>query len=484
MTSNPQAWLLEAQAHQSAGRNAEALEAYQRFLAAQPGHAGAWADLGGLLMNQERLPEALEACERALGLDASLPFAWVNLAGTRMRLGQLQEAEGLFLRLLARNPRELEARLGLAECLLRKGDLEEAVIQLGKVLHQEPQNLPAFRKMLFAQVHRGDWNAQYSAIAQRLDAVPNCQETRMDLGILDLLRGVLPKGWDEFESRFSLREQVVSLMGTFSQPLWEGQPFPGRTLLLHWEQGFGDTLMFIRYAALAKARGGRVLVLAQAALAELVATCPGVDEVIPHGQPLPPFDLQLPLMSLPRVFRTDLSSIPAEVPYLELPKRVPNRACIAQVLAASEGRVRIGYAWAGRAEHLNDHQRSMPPERLAPLAALPGVAWHSFQVPMVENPALPGVPLGPLLSNFSDTAYALSGMDLVITVDTALAHAAGALGIPTFLMLAHEPDWRWLLERDDSPWYPSLRLYRQSAPGDWGSVIGSILKDLREGIDS
>jgi hypothetical protein len=265
----------------------------------------------------------------------------------------------------------------------------------------------------------------------------------------------------------------------FSQPAWNGEAFPDRTLLLHWEQGLGDTLMFVRYASRVKRLGGRVLLLAQPSLADLVATCPGVDQVIVHLADLPSFDLQSPLLSLPRVFRTSLDSIPAEIPYLDVPGQVPNRQAIAAVLAAAHGRTRLGIAWAGSPTHTRDKQRSLPVDALAPLGALSGVAWYSFQKDQEPPASLPGVfPLAPLLGNFSDTAYALSGMDLVLAADTALAHLAGAMGIPTLLLLPYAPDFRWLLGRDDSPWYPSMRLFRQPRPEDWSAVIRMVLRKL------
>ncbi len=476
------AWLRKAQDFQRSGHNPEALEAYHRFLASEPRHAGAWADLGGLLMNLDRLDEASEACERALVIDAAHPWARTNLGCTRMKQGRLKEAEGLLRQVLAGDPRWLDARLALAECLIREEDLDGALENLAKALRQEPDNLAAFNKVIHIHSRRADWVALGAELDRRLRLVPHCPEAQLERSFLSLLLGEMPLGWEQYETRFRVPSQVVSITGPFSEPFWEGAPFPGKTLLLHWEQGFGDSLMFIRYASMAKALGGQVMVLAQPVLADLLATCPGVDRVIAHGDPLPPFDFHLPLLSLPRVFQTRLDTIPAEVPYLDVPERVPNRDWIAQVLAASEGRVRIGYAWAGRPSHRNDRERSLAPVLLAPLAELPGVAWHSFQLPAAEVLPLPSVSLAPLLGNFSDTAYALSGMDLVITVDTALAHAAGALGIPTLLMIPFDPDWRWLLDRSDSPWYPSLHLYRQPSPGDWESVIRDILRDLMEAV--
>jgi len=461
------------------GHLPQAQNAYRRFLEVKPDHPGAWADLGGVLMQLDHLDEAVEACEKALGIDADHSGALVGLGSTRIKQGRLAEAEGLLRRALNLDPQRLDARINLAECLVQMDDFRGAIENLQRVLEREPEHFLAFTKVLFAQHRLGDWRATGAAIDCRLKAAPGCPQAEVERGLWNLLQGQMPLWWDHYEARFRIATQV-SVTCPFSEPLWGGEPFPDKTLLLHWEQGYGDMLMFIRFASLAKARGGRVVVLAQPSLADLLATCPGVEKVVPHGDPLPPFDLQLPIMSLPRVFRTDLASIPAEVPYLAIPDRVPNREWIAQVLAASEGRVRVGYAWAGRADYPNDFERSVPASLLAPLKALPGIAWHSFQVPPREPNPLPSVSLSPLLSNFSDTAYALSGMDLVITVDTSLAHAAGALGIPTLLMLPYYPDWRWLLERTDSPWYPTMRLYRQPRPGDWESVIRDLLADLAQ----
>ena len=179
------------------------------------------------------------------------------------------------------------------------------------------------------------------------------------------------------------------------------------------------------------------------------------------------------------MFRTDLESIPCEIPYLDVPERVPNRQGIAALLARSEGRTRIGCSWAGNPNHARDKERSIPRKLFGKLGAIPDVAWYSFQFGLLESAPLPGLtPLDPVLQNFSDTAYALSGMDLVITVDTALAHLAGAMGIPTLLLVHFQPDFRWMLGRPDSPWYSTLRIFRQPSPGDWDSVIQEVIREL------
>lgn len=471
----------EARSLDRADQRDQALSAYRRYLVLQPGDAGGWSDCGGLLMVMGQLEEAQQACHRALRIDPIHAGALVNAGCIQMQRGRLDEAEGFFRRVLVKDPRRVDARLALAECLVKKADLNQARAELSKAIEHDPANASAHQAL--GQIfHRlGLWSEYQDEIERfgRID--PTSAYVEYERGYLDLLFGDLAAGWPGYEARL----RVPGLVGPkreFTQPAWTGEAFAGKTLLLHHEQGFGDTLMFVRYAPQVKALGGRVLVEVQPTLAHLVATCPGVDGVIAHGAPLPSFDLHLSLLSLPAVFNTELESVPAEIPYLDVPQVVPNRERIAKTLATPEGTLRIGLVWTGSSIHKNDQVRSVPPAALGPLSALPGVAWYSFQVGTVEEAPLPGITsLGPLLSSFSDTAYAMSGMDLFISVDTATAHLAGALGVPVLLLLPFSPDWRWMLGREDSPWYPTMRIYRQPDPGDWATVVERVVSDLSDG---
>lgn len=356
-------------------------------------------------------------------------------------------------------------------------DQDKALARLDRILRDRPDDPRAHAERTALLLRRSDWRGLRSEMEWALKRLPPDQAA-YDRSYLSLLFGEMPQGWDQYEVRHRI-PGLVKPVRSFVQPAWSGEPFEGKTLLLHFEQGFGDTFMFLRYAPLVKARGGRVVLLAQPELADVAATCQGLDAVVPEGSPLPPFDLQLPLPSLPRVFRTDLDSIPCEIPYLDVPEKVPGREAILQRLARTEGRLRVGCAWSGSPIHRRDKERSVPPGIFARLGAIPGVDWYSFQHGAAKEAPLPGLtPLGPVLRTFSDTAYALSGMDLVITVDTALAHLAGAMGIPTLLLVHFQPDYRWLLDRPDSPWYPSLRIYRQAFPGDWNSALTQVIRDL------
>ena len=477
---DPENLLQTAHRLDRAGQWEGAAKAYEGFLQLEPGDAGAWADYGGLLMVAGRSEAARQACHRSLRIDPKHPGAMINLGSLLLGLGRWNEAEGLFRRVLAMDPRRNDARLALSHGLMNKGDMESARTVLDRAIAQDPGSLEAHRLLCRVLVHRGEGHLACREIERRYSFLgsPSGPEVQLELSHMALLFGEMPKGWQFYEGRLSVP------IPNAPQPRpdhirWNGEAFVGRTLLVDHEQGLGDTLMFVRYAPQVKALGGRVVLSVQRPLAELVATCQGIDEVVPLGDPLPPFDLHVPLLSLPWVFRTDLESIPAQIPYLSVPARVPNRRALTHILDASAGKLRIGLAWAGNPIHLRDAERSMLPGLLAPLAVLPDVAWHSFHFGGVEEVPFPGItPLAPHLSHFSDSAFALDAMDLVITVDTALAHLAGALGIPTLLLLHAFPDWRWLLGREDSPWYPTLRIYRQPVQGDWETVVQRVLTDL------
>lgn len=460
-----------------ADRQEEALQAFHAFLEVEPLHVGAWAAYGGLLMVKGRLDEAEKACRAALKLDPNHLAGMVNLASTLLRLNRTDEAIGLNRRVLVLDPRNGDALVSLAVCFQEQGDLGAARTTLERLHSIQPTHQAALLGLSNLCHRQNDWKALRKYMERQLDGFSG-PEAEYERSFLQLLFGEMPEGWIQHEARLQVPDRIKPVRH-FKKPKWRGEPFRDQTLLVHWEQGFGDTLMFVRYLPMVKALGGTVLLLVQPELVAVARTCAGADRVLPEGSALPPFDLQVSLMSLPAAFRTDLPTIPAEVPYLDVPSLVPNQPRIAEALATSNQGVRIGLVWAGSPHHKKDAERSMPAQAFHPLDTLQGVIWHSFQLGQVEPPPLRNlVPLAPLLITFSDTAYALSGMDLMITVDTAMAHLAGAMGIPTLLLLPFNPDFRWMLQREDSPWYPTLKIYRQPSPGDWGSVIQRVLADL------
>lgn len=466
------------------GRWPEAKDAYEACLQIQPRNASIWADYGGLLMVMGRSSEAEAACRRALELAPDYAPALVNQAHALLQLGRLAEAEGLCRRVLTLDPRHLDALIALGEVHQRAGRWDQARAALERVAAIDPayaQSRERLSRVYFMQQDHAALRASFRAPLPA-NAHP---ERFFERALWALLYGEFPQGWADYEWRLEIPGRVLKREAPRpTSPIWTGESFAGKTLLVHWEQGFGDTLMFLRYLPLVKARGGRVLVMVQRALLEVAATCAGIDEVHAADGPIPPHDLHIFLLSLPRVFGTTEATLPAEVPYLRVPERTPHQDAIAARLLDAGDRLRIGLVWGGNAARARDGERSFPAEVLNPLAAIPGVAWYGLQVGRTDLPDLPGlVSLEPLLETFADTAFALRGLDLLITVDTSVAHLAGAMGLPVFLLLSFLPDWRWLLDRDDSPWYPTFRLYRQPAWGDWASVVARVAADLQAGTE-
>jgi hypothetical protein len=317
--------------------------------------------------------------------------------------------------------------------------------------------------------------AYRQAIEWRADFV----SAKFNLALTQLLQGSFVEGFTGFEARWDLPD-LAKTRQHFSQPQWDGSDLNGRTILLHAEQGIGDTIQFIRYAPLVAQRGGRVVFQCPEAMTRLFEGFPGIDRFVVRGRELPEFDLHCPLLSLPLAMKTTLETIPASVPYLSADaesvsrwrKRLPRDS------------VNVGLAWAGRAEHSNDRLRSMALTDFAPLVDAPGVNFFSLQKGDAAE-QLRSTPDGlaitdwtEQLQDLSDTAALIDALDLVITVDTSVAHLAGALGKPVWVLLPFAPDWRWMLDRSDSPWYPTMRLFRQPQARDWRSPVEQVAQAL------
>ena len=294
------------------------------------------------------------------------------------------------------------------------------------------------------------------------------------------MTGDFERGWTEYEWR---REApAAKLTGRhFPQPRWLGEDISGKTILLHSEQGLGDSIQFCRYVPLVAARGARVLVEVERPLCELMKGLAGTAQVIAKGEPLPNFDIQCPLPSLPLAFKTRLETIPSTAPYLRVPRQALEHW---SGLLGPKRRLRIGLAWAGNAKHVRDRERSMRLRDLLPLLDIEASfvslqkELRSGETEMLESCDM--LQFGKDLGDFSDTAALISQLDLVISVDTSVAHLAGALGKPVWILLTRAPDWRWLLNREDSPWYPAARLFRQSDSREWSSVVAQVRDALLE----
>jgi Flp pilus assembly protein TadD len=465
--------------------------AYRRAVELDPDYADGWFNLGNGLRLSEDLEGAEAAFRRSLELAPSAR-ALQNLGAVLVRREELAEAESCFERLLREEPEHPGALNNLAAIHFARGDTAGALTCFHRALAARPEFTPAHVNLGLHHGRRGELAEAIDAYRGAAAAQPSTYYVHLNLGLTMLLAGLFEDGWREYEWRWRRRGRAAEKRG-FDQPLWDGSPLAGESVLLTAEQGLGDMIQFVRYAELVRRRGGVPWAEARPPLRRLFASCDALEGVIVErrgesgeilGGPHPQahrFDLQTPLLTLPRLFATDLDSIPARVPYLGAAPALSDE--VEARLAAAGDALRVGVVWAGNPSNGMDARRSCPLEHWRPLAAVPGVHLFSLQFgergrELEEHPELGMTDLGPLLGDFYATAAVVRRLDLVVTVDTSMAHLAGALGHPTWTLLAFVPDWRWLMERDDSPWYPSMRLFRQPREGAWGEVMTRVAAEL------
>jgi tetratricopeptide (TPR) repeat protein len=480
--ADPEQAVREALAHQQAGRYEQAERGFYRALAVAPESAQIQLLLGDLFRAQARHESALQCCLAAVELAPGLAPAHNNLGNAHRDLGEHDKAVHEYRRAIELDPALPEAHFNLGVSLQKRGDAAEAARCYEQALRLRPGLAMAQLNLGVLREESADAAGAASAYAAAVAADPDLVEAHVNLGMQLLLAGRLAEGWEEFEWRLRYPEYSGADAAAVA-PRWNGEPLAGRRILLDAEQGFGDALQFLRYAPLVAARGGQVIVRCAAELRDLVAGTAGVTAVVRRGEPLPAFDAYSPLPSLPRAFGTRLESIPADVPYV---RADPGRAAAwRERFAEAGGECKVGLVWASQSGHRTAQEKSLALQALAPLGSVPGVRFYSLQkgeAALQSRRAPEGMrlqDLGGALADFSDTAAAIAGLDLVISVDTAVAHLAGAMGVPTWTLLKYVPDWRWLLGRDDCPWYPTMRLFRQERQGDWQAPVAGLAGALR-----
>jgi tetratricopeptide (TPR) repeat protein len=497
-----------------AGRVTEAEACFRQAMRAQPGLAAPYLNLGVLLLDGDRLDEAQEAFARALtarpdwadahyylgvvyrrrkqndlaeaalaraiALDGRHTGALETLALVLEDGGRMAEAERMFRRAIDADPAAVEVRVHLGYFLRRACRESEAREVAETTCAQAPDSADAANLRGDLWETDGDFAAACAAYERAVALAPHHPDANFNLGRMRLMLGRFAEGWEGYEWRLKTSRAKQQFFGSV---VWDGSPLDGRTIVLHGEQGLGDTLQFCRYVPLVAARGGNVVLAVQPPLTRLLASLPGVLHCQAYGRTLAPFDFLMPLASLPRIFATDFASIPSPGGYLRAPSAALERW--GARFAALPPAQRVGLAWAGNPEQAMDRNRSMSPEALLPLLDLQDCRFFNLQVgPHAADLAKLGVgdrliDLSADLMDFAETAAAMSQLDLVITVDTSVAHLAGALGRPAFVMLTALPDWRWHIEREDCPWYRSLRLFRQTRRGDWAPVVQDVAAALR-----
>lgn len=461
-------------------RDQEALAILDRALAIEPGHVEAMTNRGNVLIKLGRPADALAAFDEALRLAPGFPGALASRGNALAALGRFGEALAQYDAVLAIAPARAETHVNRGSALSALGRAAEAVAAFDGALALRPDYLKA---LIGRGAARQALNQQREALAdfERAIAIDKSSaDAHHNAALARLTLGDYRRGFKEYEWRWQ-RTGMPARRRNYGKPLWLGEyPLARKRILLSAEQGLGDCIQFVRYAPLLARAGATVTLEVPRALTGLLARVEGVTTIVARGDPLPAFDVHCPLGSLPRALHTEPASIPAQVPYLK-----PSEERLAKWRARLEclPSPRVAVAWSGSADHANDRNRSIALERLAPLFS-PAAGFVSIQRELRRADAnqlarLPQLAhIGEELADFDDTAAVVALADLVIAVDTAVAHLAGALGRPTWVLLPFCPDWRWMLDREDSPWYPTVRLYRQPAMGDWDSVIAKVKQDL------
>ncbi|MGJ7914844.1 tetratricopeptide repeat protein [Massilia sp. LXY-6] len=467
-------------------RPAEALRDSEIAVSLSPGYAEAHKTRGIVLFGIKRVHEALDSFKEAIRLDPQDPEAHDKCGVAYRDLKQPHEAMACHDRALALGGERPGTYLNRGNVLRDLGEMDAAITAYEHALEISPGYADAYVNLgtiYDALGRRADARASYDrAIALK----PEFALAHWNRSLLDLQEGNFADGWLGYEWRWKTASQGLAReRREFTEPLWRGhQDLDGKTILLYGEQGLGDTLQFCRYAQLVAARGAEVILEVPGTLCDLMRSQPGVHQVVARGTRLPPFDFQCPLLSLPLAFGTGLDSIPAFPRYLAAD---PDKSAQWARRLGQKSKLRVGIVWSGNPVHLNDHNRSIDFAKFAPLLAA-DVQFVVLQkeIRPIDRVALEAHPdvlqFSGEIGDFSDTAALCDALDLVVTVDTSAAHLAAALGKPTWVLLPLNSDWRWLRERSDSPWYPSVRLYRQPASGEWEPVLEGIAADLAQFI--
>ena len=502
--------------HHQAGRLQEAEQLYQLVLETQPDHPVALHLLGIAAHQTGRDQEALELISKAIGQNGQIPQMYNSLGVVLKSLGKSQEAIAAYQQAISLKPDYAEAYSNMASALQLQGryaealencrqavqitpDYAEAYNNMAAALQAQGQYTEALEKAKQAVQLRPNYAEAYNTMASTLQSQgknteaienyrhtlqlqPDYAEVHNNLGMALLLTGEFSQGWKEFEWR--LVPELATYPHRYDVPRWDGSSFVSKRLLVHYEQGLGDSIQLSRYLPMVKALGGTVILEERKPLLGLFQQFSEIDELVeasPDSRPAVNFDIYVPFMSLAGILKTTLETIPAEVPYIrpdtEKAQNWQNRL--------SGPDFKVGIAWAGRATHKNDRNRSCTLEQFASLAEIDGVKLYGLQKGRAASQLnqLPNgmeiTNLGEQFENFADTAAAIENLDLVISVDTAAAHLAGAMGKKVWTLLPFSPDWRWMLDREDSPWYPTMRLFRQEKWGDWDSVFSRLAQQLR-----
>ena len=477
---NIQKAIQSAHKYHQAGNLEQAEVLCRKILKKQPKHFDALHLLGFILYQRREYNSAISYLQKAIHINSADAVAYNNLGNALQNNGQIDEAIACYNNTVQINPYYDEAYNNLGCVFYEKGNFDEAIANFKKTLQINPYFAVAHNNLGQSLLEKVQIYEALLCFQKAIQLKPDYALAHFNKSLALLLSGDFKEGLKEYQWRWKLEEHK---MRNFSRPLWNGSFIKDATILLHTEQGLGDTIQFIRYAPMIAARGATVIAECQKELAILLKSVEGIHQIVIQGEELPAFDLHCPLLNLPLVLNTTLESIPAKTPYIKadplLIQKWRERVRDDNVV------LKVGIAWAGGPRHKKDRYRSCSLEFFAPLGEIKGITLYSLQKGEAAQQAMnppQGMELVDFMdeiNDFADTAALIENLDLVISVDTAIAHLAGALGKTTWTLIPFSPDWRWMLNRENSPWYPTMRLFRQPSMEDWKSVIAQVAEELR-----
>lgn len=478
-------------AYKKLNKPEQAINSFAHAIALNPQHVQAHVHLADLYHSKKILEKAIQHYERVVTLDAQSLQAHRALGQIYFEQEKLEQSLTHILAARALNPSDVHLTFEAANTLNIANRLESALALYMELLAKVPNHYSILYNVAYTLKKMGRMDEALEFYAQTLAQKPDYIDGQFGLGLAYLSLGDFERGWQGYEWR--LKKTDKSIHRAFSEPMLDVNAVAGKTVFLHAEQGLGDTLQFIRYARQLKNKGARVIAAVQRPLVRLLSLAPYLDRVIALQDPLPAFDMQAPLVSLPYLFKTTIPTIPEKTTYLYADKDL-----LAQwhETLSKDTNFKVGICWQGNPNYSTQFLRmtvaakSVPASFFAPIAQVAGVSVYSLQRESgttqlgsnkdTHNFKLFNEQFDVTHGRFMDTAAVMQNMDLIITVDTSTAHLAGALGVPVWVLIPNPPDWRWMLDRDDSPWYPTMRLFRQPTIGDWQSVLKTIIQELEK----
>ncbi len=472
---------------QESGKPEEAITSYERAIELNPDYTEAHNNLGTSLLERGKPEEAITCHKRAIELNPDCAEAHNNLGTALMEQGNFDSAITSYKRALLLKPEYAEAHNNLGTALMAQNKFDAAIISHKKAIELKPDYAEAYNNLGTVHDGTGKHEEAIGNYMQAIELKPDYVQAHLNLSFALLLTKNFKKGLQEYEWRLRLKRRTPE---TNQKPMWDGSSLNGKSILVYTEQGVGDSIQFARYLPMIKAQGGNVIFECHNSLLRLLKNCTGIDKIIESSSNIVPgvqFDFHIPLLSLPGLFGTNMDSIPQNLSYI---KPDPVLASQWRSKFDHDNNLKIGIVWAGNPEHINDHNRSCSLNDFAHLTSIQELTFYSLQKGLASAEAnnhpngIKIVNLDNELSDFADTAAAIDNLDLIIAVDTAVAHLAGAIDKPVWTLLPFVPDWRWMHERDDSPWYPSMRLFRQTQLNDWAEVFDQVKTALIQERDN